>query len=567
MKLDSYQHAASETIEKRVLVASAPGSGKTRTIIARFEYMVDVLHIHPSQIAMLTFTRYASHEMRSRLGPKVGSAFLGTFHSFALQIIQRYGDIRKWDATFLTILDEAETEMDEREVLQDLGVIGRHGDWKRIGAGDWDRFKRTLTVGRPCGEKEDAKLATCLQVWDAVCDRLRSQNVLTFSLIMSEAMALLEDPNVRKEMRERYRHFVVDECQDTDTQQWAMIDAFKPDSVFIVGDVDQSVYEWRGARPDLFLKFAEGATIYHLPYSYRFGVNIGEPANRLIKYNQKRLDAAIQAIAENVGTVDVRQGQSYEAVAAIVAGEIKAGRKPEDIAVLSRRHATLDWATRALKNAGVPATKIGGETAVTNTAAFRAVRGYLRLAVNPLDRRAFMAIAAPEHIMTEAMWQLRAKAVTDCDGSLPKAYEKELPKDLEAVGEYLGAQHPEWDYGPALGYMRDVVRDEGISDTGELVRTLAMESVQDQLRTVKKSVALMTCHGAKGLEWKCVVVVGLNMAQFPSPRSIREGRSEEERRLMFVSITRAEETLYLVSGEPESSKDGNSVFLSEMGAI
>lgn len=567
MNLDAYQKTAAETTEKRVLVASAPGSGKTRTICARVEHMVSAMHIHPSEIVLLSFTRYAAGEFKARLGPlaqRLGHC--GTFHGFALNIIKMYGDLRKYDPSFLTILDEAETEIDEREVMQDLGVISRSGQWTRIKAGEWERFKRNLSSESREVVKPDASWDVCLQVWEAVCDRLRSQNVLTFNLIMSEAMAILQDKKARKEMSARYRHFVVDEAQDADAQQWSMIEAFKPESVYVVGDVDQSIYQWRGARPDLLLEFAEESVVYNLPYSYRFGLNIGEPANRLIKYNKKRLDTAIQAIASNAGTVNVMHGQSYDAVGAIVAGELKKGRKPEDIAVLSRRHTTLDWATRALKRAGVPATKVGGETSVTNTAAFRAVRGYLRLGVNPKDRRAFMAIAAPEHIKTDEMWKLRARAVTDCDGSLPTAYGKDLPKDLEAVSEYLQAQHSEWDYAPAVEYMREVVRDEGISDTAELVQTLAMESVQDQLRTVKKSVTCCSIHASKGCEWKTVVVIGLNMAQFPSPRSIREGRSEEERRLAFVSITRAEETLYLVSGEPESPKDGDSVFLSEMGA-
>lgn len=566
MELDKYQQAAVEAKEDRILVVACPGSGKTRTLVSRFEYMVDTLHIPSHEIVMLTFTRHAAKEMRGRLAGKVGMAFLGTFHAFALRIIEQHGKTRGWDPEYLTILDEEESRLDEDEVLQDMGIVDRKGRWSASASMkpyDWDKFRLGMTTGSKIDLPAEA-LKRCQAVWTALCDRLKAENVLTYGNLLLEALALLQDRKTGRILRGKYRHFLVDEAQDTDKIQWDFLLGFKPKTLFVVGDVDQSIYQWRSARPDLFLQYSERSTMYQLPNSYRFGINIGNPANKLIRKNSERIDMAINAIASNEGTLNVVPDAEYHEIATRIKNELR-GTDPTNVAVLARTHNTLDNLADILNVSGVPNTRIGGKQSVTDTAEFRVIKGYLRLAVNASDRRAFMAVAPAEHITTAGVWEIRQKAITDgrpmalCYWGKPE----NIPCSLGEVERHLKAMNPDRDYSRAVNYLQQIVEHEAIVDTKELVRMLALESQQDQLRQVTDSVALMTCHAAKGLEWPVVFVVGMTEGQFPSKRSVREGRISEERNLLYVAMTRAEQKLYLVSGVREKP----SQFLSEMGDV
>ena len=135
--LDSAQEAAARAAEPRVLVTAVPGAGKTRTLVARFDYLVSECHIHPALITCITFTRYGANEIRDRLGPKIaGNAFLGTFHAFALQIIKMYGAAIGYEGHWLGILPEEEVDLEELAVLKDMGFINSKGSWTRCKAHD-----------------------------------------------------------------------------------------------------------------------------------------------------------------------------------------------------------------------------------------------------------------------------------------------------------------------------------------------------------------------------------------------------------------------------------------------
>ena len=577
MELDEHQHAAATAPESRVLVTACPGSGKSRTLVARVEHLVRDRAVPPSLIACITFTNYAAGVLRDRLSENIGRrAYIGTFHAFALMLVKMYGTERGYEGHWLTILDPAEVELEERSILRDFGLINSRGHWSRCTKQEWEEWRNEKVNGLPHARRVDdgetisepTVYSDFRLVWREFMDRLRAENVLTFGTMVLEAVALLKIPDIREKVRKRYRHILVDESQDSDGVQWELLRLLDPGTIFVVGDGDQAIYGWRGARPDLFIDYANDPTVarYDLPRSYRFGFNIAEPANELIKHNAARLDTAITAIAENEGAVQVVRDVQVEQLAQIIRDELK-NYAPRQLAVLARRHSTLDQLAQVLDaEKDIPFTQIGGAEDIPKTAAFRAVRGYLRLAVNPKDSRAFMAISAAEGLGTTWLLELRSKANEE-KVSLLEAFGHELPKDLGGIQARLHDKDPMTDYLPAIKYMQGVMFTEAITEVQELLEYLALETLQDRMRSKDDTVVLITAHGAKGLEWDVVFVVGLNANQWPSPRSIREGRLEESRRLLYVAMTRAKEKLYLCQHLIESVDDGPSMFWDELGSL
>ena len=557
MKLDEYQKEAALTDKKRVLVSACPGSGKTRTVVARYLHMTQELHILPPAIVLLTFTRYASNEMRTRLGESCRRSFIGTFHAFALKIVQQWGHVRGWEPSWLTLLDEPEVKAEERSILADMNLIrvdhktGKES-WTGCKAAEWRTFKERMTSGqyRSDGTRLDRKFCTA---WRTFLDHLASENVLTFGTLILEAIEILKVPEAGESLRKQFRHFIADEQQDADQKQWDIINLFEPSTMFVVGDDSQAIYSWRGAQPQLFIDFANSSDVahYHLPYSYRFDVTIAAPANNLIRHNEDRLDTTIEAIATNQGSVEVVRNARYDEICAIIQREItESGYHPKDIAVLSRTHKILDQLARELEGGSIPFRQVGNKDSIPKSAEMRAIKGYLRLMVNPDDRRAFMAITAAEGLGGPEIREIRQKALLGCV-SLLSASSIALPATWPDLKGYLRSKSP-GAYDEAIDYVTEFMFYEGIAqvDVQELVLCLMMESVQDQLRGEAKEVTLMTIHAAKGLEFPCVLIVGLNAGVFPSKRSITEGRTEEEVRLCYVAMTRAERKLYLIQTEP-----------------
>ena len=560
MQLDNDQLAAATTDSTKVAVMATAGSGKTRTMAARFQYMTEDMGVPSEQIATITFTRHAAREMRERIGKGLGFAYCGTFHAMCLQIIKQWGHTRGWEYDWMTLLDEKETLLDQKECLKDVGLVDKNGKFKNITETEWHKFTTAMTCGGAADPKH-AHSRAMVTAWVTFQQRLRAENVLTYGTLMLEALDLLQDESVAPEIRKRYRHMILDEAQDTDSAQFGMLRALRPDSMWVTGDIDQSLYSWRGARPDLFLKFAREADLFQLPNSYRFGYNIAQPASMLIKHNTDRIDMAINAIGGNEGTVKVLHDAEYTGVARVIQENIDAGIEPGEIAILGRTHRTLDFMADELAKTDIPFIKLGGKGALPLSSEFRAVKGYLRLAVNKRDRMAFSAIAAAEHVSERKIQEYRAKAATS-GTPIAEVYGEKLPQTMEEIRAHLADRGER--FTEAIDYAEHVMEREALADTGELVRYLALANVQDEIKTKPEVVTLSTVHSSKGLEWKVVVVLGLNAKQFPSPKSMKQGGLQEERCCLFVAMTRAMEKLYMVSTVPERKGDGPSMFLEEI---
>jgi len=344
--LDPYQTAAAQTTATRVLVTASPGTGKTSTLVARIQYMIEHDRLSPSRIVAITFTRNAAKELRDRLGDSAKGAYIGTLHAFCLRMLMEYGKALGYEADWLTIIPDEDALLDMKEVLDQLGMItrkpGGQYDWKRIGAKRWDRFWTGVTSGQITRSPDidqpienavatipgipDETLALCWQAWDAIIARFRAQNTLTFGTLLTEAYHLLDDLKTLNYFRDRYRHFLLDEAQDSSKQEWSIIwrllEKAEPSTMFAVGDDWQAIYGWRGAAPSIMVNLAKDPswTVFNLAKSYRFGPGIAEPALRLIRHNKERIDKELIPCGPTPGTATAIRDMTLEDVADLIQG-------------------------------------------------------------------------------------------------------------------------------------------------------------------------------------------------------------------------------------------------------
>jgi len=454
--------------------------------------------------------------------------------------------------------DDSELALDEEAVLSSLGLA------KKYPKKAWEQYKAEI-VGGVVSTMDPKCVADFDIAWKSLTDRLRAQNCLSYGGLILEALSIMQDPVLGPLVRKRYRHVIADEMQDSSPNQWRMIEAIQPETLFVVGDHRQAIYRWRMADPDLFVQYGETAEVVHLPYSYRFGVTIAEPANALMSHQeQTQLDHAIEAIANNDGSLEVVKNVEHEHVADMIIEEMKRGTAPGDMMVLARKNVTLRELSVVLTAAGVPHVRIGASQDVCKSAEFTVVKSYLRLMVNPLDRNAWLRISAVEGLGTADILEVRKAAVAGRCGLL-EAWGKPIPKDVPSLWTYLTSKSKDADWAMAFALLAAIQAHEGFETLADLVQYIGMMGMQDRAADDTDLVRLMTIHASKGLESPVVFITGMNAKTFPSPRSVREGNLEEERCLFYVALTRAERTLYLVQPPAILPEDGPSQFLLEIG--
>jgi len=568
MQLDQHQQAAVDTTSARALVSAVPGSGKTLTLTHRFLKLVE--EVPPSKIVLLTFTRHAAREIKARIGEKAGLAFIGTFHSFALSIVRQWGKVQGWEPSWLGVLDDWTAMKEEWDVLVDVGLKSKRGGWSGVSWADkagWEHYKARMLVD-PAGESASAsERETYGPAWGALCGSLKSQNVLTYQTLIYEARKIMGMEYLAPEIRKNYRHFLVDECQDTDLGQWSLMEDFEPDTIFAVGDIDQSIYEWRGACPQNIIEFSKTAERYTLPTTYRFGANVAEPANTLIQRNMSRIPVTIKPADHLSGGLTYFAGEQagITGVVDFISSLVEDGARETDIAVIGRTHRQLDVAASQLIAAGHTVDRITPNDEMTKMPMMRAAMGYVRLACNPKDNRAFMAVAQHEGLTPEAILEIRKEALArGC--SLSQCTRSIQPDTLESIQDHMLqarvlSRLEIHEVKDAIQWLGDLMWTEGITEIRELIEVFAMRGVQDKMPSAPEGITVCTVHAAKGLEWPAVCVIGLTEGRWPSSGSIREGRLEEERRLAYVAITRAEKHLMIAN---TSTTKPESMFMPEM---
>ena len=594
------------------LVLAGAGSGKTRVLVHRVAWLLATGEAAPWGVYVVTFTNKAAGEMRTRiedmLGHPTGGMWVGTFHGLANRLLRRHGKEAGLPEGF-QILDSEDQVRCIRRVLRDLDLDEKVWAPRRIqgyvnARKDEGLRARHLEDG---GDDQRARTIAIYRAYEELCQR---NGLVDFAELLLRAHELLrEHEDLLLHYRRRFTHLLVDEFQDTNAIQyaWLRLLAGEEGRIFAVGDDDQSIYSWRGARAGNIHQFPRdfsGAVTRRLEQNYRSTRTILSAANALIANNRERLGKELWTAG---GTGDpIRLYAAFNEIdeARFVVSQalhcIEGGLRRSDVAVLYRVSAQSRAFEDALLAAGVPYRVYGG-LRFYERAEIKDVLAYLRLIANPDDDPAFERVVnlPPRGIGARTMelvrrqaregqrplWAMAGKLLAT--GALNARAAKALQEFLDLVrrvGEE--ARDLELDAQVRLAIERsglipyyerdkdDRIRtrrenlDELVNaasqyasgryvpdeeDSGELAAFLAhaaLESGEEQADAGDDYLHLMTLHSAKGLEFPVVFLTGMEEGLFPHQRSIDEsGQVEEERRLCYVGMTRARSRLVLSHAE------------------
>jgi DNA helicase II / ATP-dependent DNA helicase PcrA len=634
--LNPQQREAVTETDGPLLILAGAGSGKTRVITFRITYLIAERGVAPHNILAVTFTNKAAEEMRNRVdqllkGHMLGSApLISTFHSLCVRILrQEIEKLQEGYTRSFTIYDQDDSVRLVKACIKDLGY-----DEKQLGQ---RAVQGAISSAKNRGEDEesyaarvehgDEKRAAIARVFRLYQERLVNNNALDFDDLLIKTVQLLRRvEEVREKYNERFRYILVDEYQDTNSLQFALIRFLteKQQNVCVVGDEDQSIYRWRGADIGNILNFEEhysNAKVIRLEQNYRSTQNILDVAGAVVRNNTERKGKSLWTSNPSGERIRYYQAFDADAEARFVAAKIEEhGRADRDIraAVLYRTNAQSRVFEEALRRAGIAYNIVGGFS-FYERAEVRDIISYLKLALNPHDsialgrvinspprgigkqtldeiaRRAkdyavsywetiSIITEQPEGLATRAVSALKSfqKIVTDLVSAVQAASQTDSP-----VSDVVKAAILDTGYSNALKAENNDEAEARLENLQELVNAAvdydaqegeglrdfidhaALVSDVDQYKR-DAAVTLMTMHAAKGLEFPLVFIVGLEDGLFPHSRAATDpAEMEEERRLCYVAITRAERFLYLthamkrrVYGEEMASEP--SQFLNEM---
>lgn len=615
MNLTTQQQVAVETTAPNVLVVAGAGSGKTRVLTARIAYLL-AQGVAPSAILTFTFTRKAANEMKTRVAALVGehtanSMLIGTFHSIALIILERHAKILGYRPG-ISVFSDADQWTVLESVGRDLGYMNDR-KWTAFAKKD---IAQCIEIVNATPKRDDIAKALATQSGlklseaDALSkliqgyrNRLFENNAVDFGMILAECQRLFaEQPKILRMYQDTFSHVMVDEYQDTDLVQYNLHNWLSPPAhLFAVGDLDQAIYAWRGAHPELMLnldKARPDLEVIKLEECFRCGPSVVAAANRLIEHNVDRIDRTLVSRVDYESTVHVLPGRSEDVANTIRAAKEEAGFDWGDIAVLGRSHRTLKRLQQVFAQGEIPCVRIGALSDVCETDAFRDLLAAMRLVANEWDAVAFLRLRPFFKLNDPVEYSgLRQQAACNSKSHFRSwtEYRDIEGNEIGTLGEVLLAFRPE-DSSVSCFVDRVVhlvtsalidamFADEEYSEhllqsvsfwkamtpcmmLHEALRWFATKDIQDEIEATKDphKVTLMTVHAAKGLEWPCVIVTNLNEKSFPSSR----GDEEEERRLCYVAITRAKERLVLHYRRDCDQAEGRtpqppSRFLAEAG--
>jgi DNA helicase-2/ATP-dependent DNA helicase PcrA len=629
--LNERQREAVNATEGPLLILAGAGSGKTRVITVRIAYLIAERGVAPHNILAVTFTNKAAQEMRERVNKLIGqrrmesAPLVSTFHSFCVRMLRR--DIEKLGEGYtrsFTIYDQDDSTRVVKACIKDLGY-----DDQRLGARS---VQSAISHAKNSGldaeqyaarvEGHDERRAAIARAFRLYEERLVNNNALDFDDLLIKAVRLLRQrEDVRAYYNERFRYILVDEYQDTNSLQFALIHFLteKQQNICVVGDESQSIYRWRGADISNILNFEQhypNAKVIKLEQNYRSTQNILNAADAVIKFNTERKDKTLWTSNPAGALINYYQATDAEGEARFVAAKIEDHRRREPsvrAAVLYRTNAQSRLFEEALRRSGIPYNIVGGFS-FYERAEVRDIVSYLKLALNPHDSIALMRVVntPPRGLGKQtldeldrrakdygvSLWETIGIVTTQTEGFTARATnalksfqtvvtnlvalaQKETASEVvkaaildTAYADALKAENTEEAEG-RLENLQELVNaavDYDAEEGGGLrdfIDAAALVSDTDQYKG-DAPVTLMTMHSAKGLEFPVVFIVGMEDGLFPHSRSAADQQElEEERRLCYVAITRAERFLYVthamrrrVYGEELASEP--SQFLNEM---
>ena len=599
--LNPAQREAVLHTEGPLLVIAGAGSGKTRVLTHRVAHLITAVGVKPNEILAITFTNKAAGEMRERLtamlGPIVRAIWILTFHAACGRILRSEAERLGYKSNF-TIYDSADQVRLVKQVLEELDKDPKRFVPRGVHAQISNAKNQLITPAKYAEQIGSFYDQTIAEAYALYQKKLAASNAVDFDDMLMLTVQILESfPDARKHWQNAFRYIHVDEYQDTNHAQyrWLQLLAESHHNVCAVGDPDQSIFGFRGADIRNILEFErdfpETRTIA-LEQNYRSTNAILESANAVIDHNSERKPKRLWSElgdGDPVRVVEVEDEQSESRyVAAQIAGLVEEGFNGSEIAVFYRMNAQSRVLEQTLRLHQIGYQVIGGPRFYERAEVKDAI-AYLQVLDNPADAVSLMRIAnrpkrgigdttisrlvsyAENHGLTlfdaldrpveAGLGTAAVKAVTSLKNlldSLRSATEEyEVPELLQEVLERSGtldaleaertieARGRIENLEAFVDGARQYVQETQEPTLSGFLQEISLYSDQDALGEEQSNVTLMTIHNAKGLEFRAVFVVGVEEEIFPSARSIEEQGVEEERRLFYVGMTRAEEKLTL----------------------
>lgn len=628
--LNPVQREAVQVTEGPLLIVAGAGSGKTRVLTHRVAYLLSEKKIHPWNLLAITFTNKAAREMKERIsklsGPTADEIWISTFHAMCVRILRRDIDRIGYSRNF-TILDTADQQTVMRQILKEQNMDPKQyeprGILHRISAA-----KNLLRTSQEMKSLADTHLeAVAAQLYEVYQGKLRANQSLDFDdLLMVTVRLFQEMPEVLDYYQRKFQYIHVDEYQDTNHVQYVLVKmlAARHRNLCVVGDSDQSIYRFRGADITNILNFERDypdARVIKLEQNYRSTQTILDGANGVIAHNIGRKPKKLWTENEKGSRIKLFEADNEHDEAFFVADEIvkghAAGQSYKDFAILYRTNAQSRVLEEVFMKASIPYQVIGG-IKFYERKEIKDLLAYLRLIVNPDDdlslarvinvpRRGIGAVTmekVAEYAATQGLSLYGALLEAENIGLSPRFVGlltsfSGLIRDLHGMADYLTAGEITEEVLSRTGYRDELKREGTVEATTRLenieeflsvtqefevksedkalvtfLTELALVSDVDALEEdgEAEAVSLMTLHSAKGLEFPNVFLIGMEEGIFPHVRSLDdEQEMEEERRLAYVGITRAEKNLFLTRARlrmlfGQTSSNPPSRFLREIPA-
>lgn len=608
MRLNPSQQQAVEYVDGPCLVLAGAGSGKTRVITNKIAHLIRHCGYQPRQIAAVTFTNKAAREMKERVGQTLGKKearglIISTFHTLGLEIIKREYKALGIKANFslfddqdqMALLKELTFDLleEDKDLLQQL--ISAISNWKN------DLISPQQVVGLARTEKEH-HFAECYRRYEL---HLKSCNVLDFDdLISKPTLLLYHNEEVRERWQQKIRYLLVDEYQDTNTSQYQLVKLLVGSRArfTVVGDDDQSIYSWRGARPQNLVLLSQDfpkLNVIKLEQNYRSSGRILKAANILIANNphvfEKKLFSELGFGAPlKVLTANNEDHEAERVIGELIAHHFINKTQYKDYAILYRGNHQSRIFEKMLMQNRIP-YRISGGTSFFSRPEIKDLLAYLRVLTNPEDDSAFLRIVntprreiGPKTIQKLGEWaNQRGKSLYQASFDL--GLEQTLTgKGLEALQRFthwmegivrISEREPliavrdllrEMDYESWLyetsastkaaemrmknvnqlfTWMSEMIEGDELNDPMTLNQVVTRFTLRDMMERGEDDedsdqVQLMTLHASKGLEFPYVFLVGMEEGLLPHQSSIDENNIDEERRLAYVGITRAQRELF-----------------------
>ncbi len=590
-----------------VLVLAGAGSGKTRVLTHRIAYLIEGHQVHPASILAVTFTNKAAREMRGRIerlfgNPPVG-LWIGTFHGLCHRLLRLHYEDAGLPQDF-EILDQDDQYRLIRRILKELDLDEAHWPPRQL-QGMISNYKEAAIRPQTLPTDNNSYQQTFYQIYLAYENRCRRAGLVDFAELLLRTVELFRNnQTVRENWQDRFHHILVDEFQDTNSiqYQWLRILSARHRSLFAVGDDDQSIFGWRGARVENILSFEkdfEQASIFRLEQNYRSTSNILQCANAVIANNTRRLGKELWTEQSDGAPVRVYTASDETDESRFVTSRIQEwvgqGNKRAQTAILYRSNAQSRVFEEQLVRQGIPYRVYGGFR-FFERAEIKDALAYLRLISNRDSDPAFERIVnlptrgIGNRTLEAIRRQARAEAVSLWHAATRIIDRRELPgQAVNAVSRFLDLinqiaadaealelaeltdqvlqcsglleHHGKGQGEIARGRVenlkelvnatRNFAADEDTGDEaemGDLARFLAhtsLEATPEQVGDQDDCVQLMSLHSAKGLEFSLVFLCGMEDGILPHQKSLEEGSLEEERRLCYVGMTRAMRQLVL----------------------